>query len=234
MRIPIFLAVCIFIPSILTGQPVTDTTRCEKHLFIKKYGLPAGLLAGSVLLETGDIKKDIQGFFPNTSTHIDDWLKFGPEAEMYAFDLAGIKHSNTVFDQTKYLLISHIATAVIVEALKETIHSQRPSGGIHSYPSGHTSYAFVGATVLYHELRESQPILAYSGFALATATGVLRITNDAHWLPDVMAGAAIGILVTNLVYQIKPLKSFQPFSHNCTMSFVRENNQNLFCFHFAI
>jgi hypothetical protein len=234
MRILIFLTAFLIVPFRMVGQEPVDTLKCEKHLFLKQYGLPAGLLAGSLILQTGDIKKDIQDLFPDTETHIDDWLKHGPEVEMYAFDLAGIKHSNTVFDQTKYLLISHFATAVIVQALKVTTHVSRPSGGKHSFPSGHTSYAFVGATVLYHEFRETQPLLAYSGFALATATGILRITNDAHWLPDVMAGAAIGILVTNLVYQIKPLKNFQPFSRKCEINVIREKNLNMICLHFSI
>jgi hypothetical protein len=234
MRILILLAVFLFVPFMLEGQEQRDTSRCEKHTFLKQYRLPAGLLAGSLILQTGDIKKNIQDLFPNTETHIDDWLKHGPEVEMVVFDLAGIKHSNSVFDQTKYLLISHLVTGGIVQILKVTTHVTRPSGGKHSFPSGHTSYAFVGATVLYHEFRDTQPLLAYSGFALATATGILRITNDAHWLPDVMAGAALGILVTNLVYQIKPLKNFQPFSQKCEINVIREKNLNMLCLHFSI
>ena len=206
MRIFILVTLFLLVPYLMVGQTGCDTCQHKKHPFLKQYGLPASLLAGSIILQIGDIKKDIQSFFPNTETHIDDWLKFGPEVEMYAFDLAGIKHKNTVFDQTKYLIISHLVTGGIVQALKVTTKVRRPSGGIHSFPSGHTSYAFVGATVLYNEFRETEPLLAYSGFVFATATGILRITNDAHWLPDVMAGAAIGMVVTNLVYRIEPLK----------------------------
>jgi membrane-associated phospholipid phosphatase len=233
MRILIFLTAFLIVPYILPGQAVSDTSKYKKHHFLKQYGLPVGLLAGSLILQTGHIKQDIQDLFPDTDNKIADWLKNGPEVEMYAFDLAGIKHSNTVFNQTKYLLISHLVTAGIVQALKVTTHVTRPYGGKHSFPSGHTSYAFVGATVLYHEFKESQPLLACSGFALATATGILRITNDAHWLPDVMAGAAIGILVTNLVYQIKPFKNFQPFSQNCGINFITEKNMNQICLHFS-
>jgi membrane-associated phospholipid phosphatase len=233
MRIWIFLTAFLIVPYVLFGQAVSDTSKYKKHHFVKQYALPVGLLAGSLILQTGNIKQDIQDFFPDTDNRVADWLKNGPEVEMYAFDLAGIKHRNTVFDQTKYLLISHLVTAGIVQALKVTTHVTRPSGGKHSFPSGHTSYAFVGATVLYHEFRETQPLLAYSGFAMATATGILRITNDAHWLPDVMAGAAIGILVTNLVYQIEPFKKFQPFSQKCEINVIREKNMNLFCLQFS-
>ena len=40
---------------------------------------------------------------------------------------------------------------------------------------------------------------AIGGYTTATAVGALRILNK-HWLPDVLAGAGIGILSTNLVY----------------------------------
>jgi hypothetical protein len=234
MRIFFFLTAFFIVTYSLSGQnEASDTCKHKRHLVLKQYGLPAGLLVGSGILQIGDLKKDIQHFFPNTETHIDDWLKFGPAIEMYAFDMAGIKHSNSVFDQTKYLLISHLLTAAIVQTLKVTTKVIRPSGGIHSFPSGHTSYAFVGATVLFHEFRETRPLLACSGFALATATGILRITNDAHWLPDVMAGAAIGILVTNLVYQIEPFKNFQPFSQKCEINVIRDKNLNLVCLQFS-
>jgi membrane-associated phospholipid phosphatase len=233
MRIFFFLTAFLIVPYMVFGQVVSDTSKYEKHHFLTQYGLPVGLLTGSLILQTGDIKKNIQDFFPDTETHIDDWLKNGPEIGMYAFDLVGIKHSNTVFDQTKYLLISHLVTGGIVQFLKVTTHVTRPSGGKHSFPSGHTSYAFVGATVLYQEFKETAPLLAYSGFAMATATGILRITNDAHWLPDVMAGAAIGILVTNLVYQIEPFKKFQPFSQKCEINVIREKNVNLLCLQFS-
>jgi membrane-associated phospholipid phosphatase len=114
-------------------------------------------------------------------------------------------------------LISHGLTGAVVQVMKETIHMKRPSGGLHSFPSGHTSYAFVGATALYHEFRETQPLLAYSGFVFATATGVLRITNNAHWFPDVVAGAAVGIFITNLVYQ----------SALFNLKIIRKHNENI-------
>ena len=212
MRVLIVLTAFLVVPFMIVGQESRDTSLCEKHLFLKQYGLPAGLLAGSLILQTGNIKQDIQDLFPNTTTHIDDWLKFGPTVEMYALDMMGVKHRSSVFAQTNYLLISQFFTGGIVQALKVTANVTRPSGGKHSFPSGHTSYAFVGATVMFREFIETKPLLAYSGFAFAAATGILRITKDAHWLPDVMAGAAIGILVTNMVYQIKPIKGWQPFN----------------------
>jgi hypothetical protein len=37
------------------------------------------------------------------------------------------------------------------------------------------------------------------------------MTNNKHWLPDVVLGAGLGILVSRLVYHWKPLKNWNPF-----------------------
>ncbi len=196
--------ILILTVSNLSGQTVNDTLTDSRRENYKQFILPAALLAGSVVLYNEPVRKEIQGFFPNTQTHVDDWLRYAPIAELYAFDLMGFKHRNTVLVQTGNLVLSQLIAGGVVTLLKNSIHARRPSGGIHSYPSGHTNAAFVGATVLYQEFRDTEPLLAWSGYALAASTGILRVTNDAHWLPDVMAGAAVGILVTNLVYRFGP------------------------------
>ena len=35
---------------------------------------------------------------------------------------------------------------------------------------------------------------------MATTVGVMRVLNNRHWVSDVLAGAGIGILSTNLAY----------------------------------
>jgi len=60
----------------------------------------------------------------------------------------------------------------------------------------------VNATVLYLEYRDDAPWLAWSGYLFASATGMLRIMNNAHWVSDVLAGAGTGILITHLVYYL--------------------------------
>jgi hypothetical protein len=199
--------------SILTAQ--TDTLHLQpEHLpqsFICRQIIPIGLITVGSLLNIGTVKYDLQKKIPDTHTHIDDYLQYTPLVQRYLFDLMGIKHQNSVFDQTKYMVISQLFSMSIVTVLKHTTKVQRPVGGKTSFPSGHTATAFVGATILFHEFKETNLLLASSGFAFATATGVLRMTNDANWLPDVLTGAGIGILTANLVYHFKPLKNFQPF-----------------------
>jgi len=73
-------------------------------------------------------------------------------------------------------------------------------GANASFPSGHTSGAFAGAgMVCAHHLNlplygggASDPGACITMTALATTSGVLRITSDRHYASDVIVGAAIG------------------------------------------
>jgi membrane-associated phospholipid phosphatase len=62
-----------------------------------------------------------------------------------------------------------------------------------SFPSGHTTVAFAAATVFAMEYKNKRlvPIISYS---VATLIGLSRITENKHWLTDVVAGAALGFL----------------------------------------
>ena len=79
----------------------------------------------------------------------------------------------------------------ITSGLKEIVHEQRPNGGQHSFPSGHTSSAFQGAAFLQRRYGWKWGIPAY---AATTYTGWSRVELKAHYPRDVFAGAAIGIL----------------------------------------
>lgn len=173
--------------------------------------LPLSLITAGALLNIGEIKYHIQNKIPNTQSKLDDYIQYAPIAQMYLYDACKLNHQNTVFDQTKFLLISQFISSATVHLLKNITNVERPNGTNHSFPSGHTATAFVNATVLYQEFKETEPLLAYSGYVFAAATGILRMTNNAHWLPDVLTGAGIAIVTTNLVYYFKPLQGFQPF-----------------------
>lgn len=78
---------------------------------------------------------------------------------------------------------------VATEALKYSVNSQRPNGGDHSFPSGHTALAFSGAGYL-HARYGWKTALPFE--ILAAGVGFARVqTKDHHWY-DVVAGAAIG------------------------------------------
>jgi membrane-associated phospholipid phosphatase len=189
----------------------------SNNLLFDKMWAPATLGILSISLMTDSSKYGLQSLirqpFNNFNTEADDYLQYAPIGIMYLADLFKIKSKNTVWNQTKFLVISELGTAIIIQVLKYTLRIERPDQSANnSYPSGHTGQAFVASQVLYNEFRATSPALAYSGFLFSVSTGALRIVNNHHWLPDVLLGAGIGMLVTNLVYFYEPLKSWNPFS----------------------
>lgn len=98
----------------------------------------------------------------------------------------------------RLLASTFISTGVIVWGMKEIIGRKRPLDevvGNPAFPSGHTAYAFAGATLLgdrYPKLR----IPLYIGAGLV---GVTRIYLGRHYASDVIAGAAVGTLTGALV-----------------------------------
>ena len=83
----------------------------------------------------------------------------------------------------------------------------RPDGtSANSWPSGHTATAFVGATILHKEYGLTRsPWFSVLGYGTATATGVMRVLNNRHWISDVLSGAGIGIMSAELAYAFSDL-----------------------------
>lgn len=59
--------------------------------------------------------------------------------------------------------------------------------------------------MMHKEYGDRSPWYSISAFTVATATGISRILNNRHWLSDVLAGAGIGILSTELGYYLADL-----------------------------
>lgn len=72
------------------------------------------------------------------------------------------------------------------------------SGRYDSFPGGHAITAFSLATVVAMQYRESvwEPILAY---AMATGVGLSRLTENKHWLSDILVSGVLGHLIGRLV-----------------------------------
>jgi membrane-associated phospholipid phosphatase len=73
---------------------------------------------------------------------------------------------------------------------------------------------------LYQEFKDYNIPLAFSGYLFSSATAALRVTNNRHWVPDVLAGAGLAIFITNLVYFLEPLKKWDPFKSDKKVNIV--------------
>jgi len=86
-----------------------------------------------------------------------------------------------------------------------------------SFPSGHTASTFMGAGLICaHHLHlelwgsPADEIACGTGLVLATATGLVRLTADRHYVSDVVVGAGIGLtfgwLVPWLLHYSQPIE----------------------------
>lgn len=95
---------------------------------------------------------------------------------------------------------SFFTTLGITYVLKFTVDKERPNGNFQSsFPSGHTSAAFSGASFIQRRYGWNYGIPAY---ITASFVGWSRVESDNHYPEDVLAGAAIGIIST--YYFTKP------------------------------
>lgn len=195
----------------------------------KRSIVPLALTTASLSINHYPLKQKIQNKirapFNGYSTHIDDYIQYAPIVVMYGIDVFKLKAEHHIWNQTKFLFMSEALTGLVVFGLKYGLGIQRPdSSSFTSYPSGHTAQSFVTAQVLFNEFKTTQKVLAYSGYLFSTSTGILRIVNNKHWLPDVLLGAGIGIVMTNIIYHFEPLKNWTP-------RFLKSNNNLSFQFY---
>lgn len=154
---------------------------------------------------TSTISKSIHQHFlkhPALKTSTDKYLKWIPYAAVFVLDIFKIRTRSGL---KKQVLVAGLADGmryVTVDSLKKITKEHRPFPftGHHSFPSGHTSSSFAGAEFLHKELKDALPILSYAGYVAATVEAVIRLEKNRHWLIDVVAGAAIGVLSAKLAY----------------------------------
>ncbi len=228
-KLLLFPFIIIFFNTTVNSQTdsIASSTKIEQSTFLKKSILPISLIGSGLIINYSNgsfgkenLQENIHDNLDDFHTNIDNFTMFAPVIIMYSADLMKIESKNDVFTQTKYLAIAGLVNNLITVSVKKITDEQRPNGEEYSFPSGHTSNAFVMATVLHHEFIDSSPIIAYSGYVFATTTGVLRVLNNKHWVSDVLVGAGLGIIVTDLVYRFEPLKNWNPFKNKKTQVFM--------------
>ncbi|WP_343672526.1 phosphatase PAP2 family protein [Chitinophaga sp.] len=138
-------------------------------------------------------------------TSIDNYLQYSPIFGVYALNAMGIHGAHNFKDRTIILGISSLLVTGTVTGLKNLTHRERPDGSAaNSFPSGHTATAFMSAEFMRMEYKDVSSWYGVGGYIAATATGVLRMYNNRHWLSDVVAGAGVGILSTQAAFWLYP------------------------------
>lgn len=137
---------------------------------------------------------------------LDDILQHVPMASVFALKAVGY-HAESSADWTELGLTAagaYLMGAAVTYSAKQLVSERRPDkSNSRSFPSGHATFAFAGATMLHHEFGHLSPWVSVGGFGLATLIAASRVAGDRHYLHDVCAGAAIGVAATELSYFLK-------------------------------
>lgn len=113
-----------------------------------------------------------------------------------------IRHDKEMQQDALYMGAGFIANTIITQSVKRIVNRQRPfqkysfiirrddeSGGL-SFPSGHTSSAFVTATSV--ALRYRKWYFVVPSYVFATSVAWARMYQGVHYPSDVVAGAFVG------------------------------------------
>ena len=169
-------------------------------------GVP--LVVGGLLIKSEDdhfhsLRND---YLPQFNHHADDYLQYFPAAVMLGMKAGGVEGRSSWGRMLASDAFSTLLMGSVVYSLKQVTHVMRPDGSNdHSFPSGHTATAFMTATMLTKEYGHKSPWIGIGAYSVATATGLMRMANNKHWLSDVLTGAGIGILSTEMGYYLADL-----------------------------
>lgn len=211
----VFQSVCCLIASGQDPDSILSTNSIQNHISVvnnpKQNTFPLILPASCILYGVLNIERDAPGGINfhrhrqnspkmvTGSSHFDDYLQYIPAISVYALDALGEKPAHNFWQRTKILATGQLIASIQVCSIKKLSHVKRPDGnGFHSFPSGHTTTAFLGADFFYSEFKHTRKWWIYSGYVAAAIVGTYRVINNRHWASDVVAGAGFGILSNRL------------------------------------
>ncbi len=113
------------------------------------------------------------------------------------FGIGKLTSNPEVEDLGRDLVRAQILSQAMTQMLKFSVARARPDeSNNHSFPSGHSSGAFATATVLQRRYgwKVGLPAYGVAGFIAAS-----RLSENKHFLSDVIFGAAVGIVAGRTV-----------------------------------
>lgn len=201
------------------GYLKSDHPTFQKDLFAKDISLKSvafrrTVIAPALFMAAGlstldadnddnyEVQQERNRYIPNFRHHADDYLQHSPIIVVYGLNCLGVKGKNDFANRTAILIKSEVMVGILTFSLKRITAVPRPDNSkeVTSFPSGHTAQAFAAATFMAREYGYKSIWYSIGAYTVATGVGVMRVMNNRHWMSDVLAGAGIGILSTNLAY----------------------------------
>lgn len=153
--------------------------------------------------------------FGSFRTYVDDYSSLIPVATSWGLYFGGVKpkYSNSAGEMFLLQGSAVLLSTAITHAGKRGFGRMRPDqNNYKSFPSGHTSFSFVCATLLVEEYGERYPWLAAFSYTSASLTATARILNNRHWVSDLAGGAVVGILSAKLTYALAFVLTGKPYN----------------------
>lgn len=215
MKNLLILFIILLVHTFGYGQKVEDNTiqlTASKKNNYRSFIIPGSLIGfGFVGLKSDRLKKLNFEIMKQLNKNgqielkIDDYSQYVPFLSVYGLNAIGLKGKNSFKNRTFTLGTAYIIMGASVTGIKRLTAIRRPDDSAsNSFPSGHTATAFMGAEFLYQEYKDESIWYGVSGYAVAAATGYLRLNNNRHWFTDIVTGAGMGILSTKIAYWICP------------------------------
>lgn len=149
-----------------------------------------------------DFRRARVDFEPTFHKRFDDYIQYIPLATAWGMRAFGVEGRSNWPRFIVSNVFSAAMMATIVNGVKYSVKEMRPDGSTrNSFPSGHTATAFMAATILHKEYGLTRSSwYSVGAYAVATTTGVMRSLNNRHWISDILVGAGIGVISTDLGY----------------------------------
>lgn len=198
--------------SLVTGQKMDQSFDHAYQFKYKKLIVPSVFIGYGILSLTSDDLKQLNrstqyeiGEHQPDKIKLDNYTQYVPAILVYGLNAIGLKGKHNLKDRSIILGTSLLISSAVVLPTKHLVKEERPDGSNNlSFPSGHTTTAFTTAHFMFREYQDENIWLSLTGYPIAVFTGVYRILNDKHWVGDVVAGAGIGILSTEVAYWLFP------------------------------
>ena len=194
-------------PSSVTGDSLNYAVKPKFRWVFPALLITTGTIAAldkdadESIISNYEVWEERNEKFINFSTRTDDYMQHIPAATAFVLSLSGVEGRNDLPNQAALYLKSELLMLVTVYAVKYSFQEKRPDTGTkNSFPSGHTAQAFMAATFLSKEYGQKSVWYSIGAYTMASTVGVFRMLNNRHWISDVLVGAGIGILSTNVVY----------------------------------
>ena len=210
------LVICLFVGYGLQVQAVerADSVSCFDHAIsapafrITHAGIPV-IVGGMAIYGANTNLKDAAAAGSHAQrydTQYEDYLQYAPGVALLALKIGGMEGRSSWSRMIVSDAFSAALTIGVAEGLKRSVCETRPDGeDDRAFPSGHTAISYMLATMLHKEYGCRSPWISLGGYVVATATAASRMVHNRHWASDIVVGAGIGVLMTEVGYYLADL-----------------------------